>query len=191
MQVFFKTDFELLLIIKFSFIAPEGKEEYQWTKKEQANFVANGKAEFHLLSVLPPQEVSQIGSYDSAKDLWEKFLELHEGTSEAKLARRDILRNQLTNLRMNQGEKVAQLQARIKELITQLTNLGEEVTNRDSIRYALNAFPRTLEWASLVDAYYISKDLEVSTLESLFSTFELHESRIAEPKVLEPRGVLM
>ena len=29
--------------------------------------------------------------------------------------------------------------------------------------------------------YYISKDFEVSTLEHLFSTFELHESRVSEP----------
>ena len=57
--------------------------------------------------------------------------------------------------------------------------------NRDSIRYALNVFPRTPEWASLVDAYYISKDFEVSTLENLFLTFELHESRIAEPNEVE------
>ena len=58
-------------------------------------------------SVFCRPEVSWIGSYDSAKDLWDKFLELHVGTSEAKLARRDIFRTQLTNLRMNTGEKVA------------------------------------------------------------------------------------
>ena len=92
MEVFFKTEFDILLIMKYGYAAPKDKEENTWSKKEQADFVANGKAEFHLLSVLPPQEVNQIESYDSAKDLWEKFLELHEGTSEAKLARRDILR---------------------------------------------------------------------------------------------------
>ncbi|XP_042426134.1 sodium/hydrogen exchanger 3-like [Zingiber officinale] len=102
------------------------KDEYTWTKKEQANFVTNGKAEFHLLNVLPPQEVSRIGNYDSDKDLWKKFLELHEDTLESKLAKRDILRSQLTNLQMNKGEKVAQLHVRIKDLITQLNNLGEK-----------------------------------------------------------------
>ena len=101
MEVFFKMDFDSLITMKYGFAALKDKEENTWSKKEQAEFVANGKAEFHLLNVLPPQEVSRIGSYDSAKDLWEKFLELHEGTSEAKLARCDILRTQLTNLRMN------------------------------------------------------------------------------------------
>ena len=73
--------------MEFGFVAPEGKEKYQWTKKEQADYVANDKAEFYLLSVLPPQEVNRIGTYNSAKELWEKFLELHEETSEAKLVR--------------------------------------------------------------------------------------------------------
>ncbi|XP_074560377.1 uncharacterized protein LOC141816505, partial [Curcuma longa] len=136
------------------------KEECLWNKKEQSESVANGKAEFHLLTVLPTQEVNRIGTYHSAKELWEKFLELHEGTSEAKSARKDLLRNQLTNLRMMEGETVAELHAKIKELISGLTQLGESVSNRDSIRYALNAFPRTQEWSTIVDAYYISKDLE-------------------------------
>ncbi|XP_074555688.1 uncharacterized protein LOC141811568 [Curcuma longa] len=138
----------------------EDKEESLWNKKEQSESVANGKAEFHLLTVLPPQEVSRIGNYSSAKELWEKFLELHEGTSEAKSARKDLLRNKLINLRMMEGETVAELHAKIKELISGLSQLGESVSNRDSIRYALNAFPRTSVWSSIVDAFYISKDLE-------------------------------
>ena len=134
--------------------------------------MANDKAEYHLLSVLPPQEVNRIGNYTSAKELWEKFLELHEGTSEAKLARRDLLRNQLTSLRLGEDETVAHLHSRIKEIITGLTNLGEKVSNRDSLRYALNSFPRNTKWASLVDVF--SKDLEKISLEEFFSTFEVH-----------------
>ncbi|XP_074556832.1 uncharacterized protein LOC141812726 [Curcuma longa] len=165
MTVFFSTDYELLLTMKNGFSVPidgdnKVKEADFWTKKEQADAIANGKAEFHLLTVLPEQDVNRIGKYNSAKELWEKFLELHEGTSEAKLARRDILRSKLTNLRMEDGQSVAQLHAKVKELITSLENLGEKVTNRDAQRYALNAFPRTSDWTSIIDAYYISKDLE-------------------------------
>ena len=47
--------------------------------------------------------------------------------------------------------------------------------NRDIIRYALNAFPRTTLWASMVDAYKVSKDLSKIRLDELFSEFELHE----------------
>ncbi|XP_042375107.1 uncharacterized protein LOC121969211 [Zingiber officinale] len=127
MEVFFKSDFGLFLIMEFGFVAPEGKDKYHWTKKEQADFVANRKEEFHLLSILPPQEVNRIGVYESAKELWEKFLELHEGTSEAKLARRDLRRNHISNIKLEQGETVAHLHSRIKELITGLTNLGEKI----------------------------------------------------------------
>ena len=59
------------------------------------------------------------------------------------------------NIRLEKGEKVANLHAKVKELITGLENLGETVTNRETKRYALNTFPRTSEWTSIVDTYYI------------------------------------
>ena len=93
MEVIFKTEFDILLIMKYGYEAPKDKEGYNWMKKEHADFVTNRKVEFHLLSVLPPQEVNHIGAYESAKELWGEFLELHERTLEVKLVRRDLLRN--------------------------------------------------------------------------------------------------
>ncbi|XP_074586962.1 serpin-ZXA-like [Curcuma longa] len=122
------------------FAAPVEKDLTKWSKKDQSDFVANGKAVYHLLSVLPAQEVNRIGDYASAKELWEKFLELHEGTSEAKLAKRDLLRNQLTNLRMEEGETVAHLHSKIKGLITELTNLGEKGKKRSPKRRTVKCY---------------------------------------------------
>lgn len=101
---------------------------------------------------------------------------LHEGTSEAKLAKRDLLRSQLGNLRLDNGESVANLHSKLKEILTGLKNLGELMSNRDIIQYTINVFPRTTQWASILDSFYISKNLKVCTLDEFFSTMKLHES---------------
>lgn len=75
---------------------PKELEEHRWTKKQQEDFTTNGKAEHHSLSILPMLKINRIGTYNSMKELGEKFIALHEGTLEAKLARQDLLRSQLT-----------------------------------------------------------------------------------------------
>ena len=94
----------------------------------------------------------------------EKLIKLHEGTSEAKLARRDLLRTQLNNIKLEKGEKVSSLHAKIKETLGGLTSVGEKLSNWDIMMKAINAFPRNSTWSSIVDSFYISKDLEKCTL---------------------------
>lgn len=55
-----------------------------------------------------------------------------------------------------------QTTCKLKELINNLLN---------------NVFPRTQEWVS-IEAYFMSRDLEVSTLDDFFITMELHEFRL-------------
>lgn len=73
---------------------------------------------------MPTQEINRIGKYNSAKELWEKLIALHEGTREAKLAKKDLVRSQLSNLRLEKEEFVAKLYSRLKELMIGLNNLG-------------------------------------------------------------------
>lgn len=52
--------------------------------------------------------------------------------------------------------------------------------NQDIIKCAINAFSRVAQWMSIIDSFYIFKNLKVCTLDEFFSTIELHESRIVE-----------
>lgn len=76
MEVFFYTDFEIMLCIKYDFELPrneKGEElkEHKWTKKQWEKFKTNSKVEFHLS---PMEEINRIKAYNFAKELWEKFL---------------------------------------------------------------------------------------------------------------------
>lgn len=73
MGVFFKTNFGIMLCIKYEFELPrkeEGEElkENKWTKKQWEEFMANNKAKFHLLSILSMQEINKIKIYHSTKE---------------------------------------------------------------------------------------------------------------------------
>ena len=82
---------------------------------------------------------------------------------------------------MQEGETASSLHARIQDILNSLHRIGQKVENRDIIRYALNSFPRSTLWASMVDAYKVSKDLSCIKLDELFSKFELHEQTNAQP----------
>ena len=136
---------------------------------------ADARATCTLQCGLTKEELNRVRPFSNAKELWEKLIKLHEGTSDTKVSKRDLLFNKLYNLKMQDGETASQLHARIQDILNSLHVIGQRVENRDIIRYALNAFPRSTLWASMVDAYKVSKDLSSIRLDELFSEFELHE----------------
>ena len=142
---------------------------------------ANARATCTLQCGLTKEELNRVDPFSSTKELWEKLIELYEGTFETKVSKRDLLFNKLYNLKMQEGETTSQLNTRIQDILNCLHAVGKKVENRDVIRYALNAFPRNTLWASMVDAYKVSKDLSSIKLDEHFSEFELHEQTNARP----------
>ena len=80
------------------------------------------------------------GPHQNAKELWDKLIKLHEGTSDAKVTKRDLLLNKIFNIKMQEGETASQLHARIKDVLNGLHAIGHQMENRDLIKYALMPF---------------------------------------------------
>ena len=83
MKVYLNSDFGISLILKFGYEAPKttNGEELDlrlWNKKQRDESMANGRATFYILSVIPTKDFDRVGEYKSAKELWEKFLKLYE-----------------------------------------------------------------------------------------------------------------
>ncbi|XP_074561559.1 uncharacterized protein LOC141817832, partial [Curcuma longa] len=169
MENFLKIQFEMWMIVKTGFELPidgDGKPTpcENWDLALIKKVEANARATCTLQCGLTKEELNRVGPFSSAKELWEKLIELHEGTSDTK-----------------EGETATQLHARIQDLLNGLHAIGQKVDNRDIIRYSLNAFPRNTLWASMVDAYKVSKDLSSVKLDELFAEFELHEQINSRP----------
>ncbi|XP_074559153.1 uncharacterized protein LOC141815095 [Curcuma longa] len=169
MEVYLKTDIDQWFAVQTGYTPPmdEGNnvplkpERWNPTMKKEAQ--VEYKAQNTLQCGLTKEELNRIGPTESAKELWDKLIKLHEGTSDAK-----------------EGESASQLHARIKEILNGLHLIGHKQENRDIIRYALNAFPRNSLWASIIDAYKISKNLSKINLDELFCELELHEQTNAK-----------
>ncbi|XP_074561401.1 uncharacterized protein LOC141817665 [Curcuma longa] len=180
MEYYLKTQVQTWIIIKTGFTLPTDDKGIpvsidKWTPEIMRAIEADAKATQILQCGLSKEELNRVGPFISAKDLWDKLIELHEGTTDTKVTKRDLLINKLFNIKMQEGETVNQLQSRVKDILNGLHAIGQKIENRDIIRYVLNSFPRTTSWMSLVDAYRISKDLSTVKLDDLFSEFELYE----------------
>lgn len=46
-------------------------------------------------------QLSKVGPFNNAKDLWDKLFELHEGTSNAHIAKRDLPKDNCTTFMKN------------------------------------------------------------------------------------------
>ncbi|XP_042448924.1 uncharacterized protein LOC122033826 [Zingiber officinale] len=100
---------------------------------------ANVRSTCTLQCGLTKEELKRVSPFSSAKELWEKLIELHKGTSDTKVSKRDLLLNKLYNLRMQENETATQLHARIQDLLNGLHAIGQRIENRDIIRYQQNA----------------------------------------------------
>ncbi|XP_042467278.1 probable phospholipid hydroperoxide glutathione peroxidase [Zingiber officinale] len=98
-----------------------------WTKEMAKKAQANAKATTTLQYGLSKEQLSKVRSFNSAKELWEKFIELNEGSSESRRAKRDLLLEQLQTFTMKTNETVSQMHGRFKEIVNGLHVIGLEI----------------------------------------------------------------
>ncbi|XP_042436902.1 uncharacterized protein LOC122022853 [Zingiber officinale] len=126
MEYYLQTQLEIWMIIKTDILLPldgTGKPVSceNWDASLIKKVEANAKVTCTLQCGLTKEELNRVGSFSSAKELWEKLIELHEGTFD-----------------MKDGESASQLHARIQDLLNSLHAIGQKMENRDIIRYKQN-----------------------------------------------------
>lgn len=87
-------------IVKRDFTFPRDEfgqplEFDKWTSDTKKKAQENAQATTTLQCGLAQEQLSKVGPFDSAKELWDKFVELHEGTCDSQIAKRDLLLSRL------------------------------------------------------------------------------------------------
>ncbi|XP_074586894.1 uncharacterized protein LOC141842791 [Curcuma longa] len=100
-----------------------------WSKKICKKVQANAKATTTLQCGLSKEKLSKVGPFNLAKELSEKFIELNEGSSESRRAKRDLLVGQLQTFNMKSNETISQIHERFKEIVNGLHVIGEKIDN--------------------------------------------------------------
>ncbi|XP_074579575.1 uncharacterized protein LOC141836066 [Curcuma longa] len=116
MKYHLKTQVDIWIIIQTRFTIstdndglPQSCDKCDATTEKKIE--AGAKATQTLQCELTKEELNRVRPFFSAKDRWDKLIELHEGTSDTKVSKRDLLINKLYNIKMMEGESASGLHA--------------------------------------------------------------------------------
>ena len=85
--------------------APEGEED-TWSDLTSKEFDANSKTQNALLLALNEDDLTQVIYCKSSYEIWQHLLVTHEGTSQVKRAKIDLLRSQYESFKMQENESI-------------------------------------------------------------------------------------
>ena len=87
------------------FSVPDG-DKATWSEIATKEFDVNAKAHYALLQALNDDDIARIIHCKSAFEIWSHLAVTHEGTSQVKRAKIDLLRSQYENFSMNEDESI-------------------------------------------------------------------------------------
>ena len=90
---------------------------------------ANAKTHYALLQALNDDDIVRVIHYKSAYEIWTHLVVTHEGTSQAKRAKIDLLRSQYENFTMHDNDTIDDMVTRFTRITNGFTSLGDAIDN--------------------------------------------------------------
>ncbi|GJT67683.1 hypothetical protein Tco_1019163 [Tanacetum coccineum] len=128
----------------------------------------NNEAKMVIYNALPRKEYEIIFMCKTAKEIWDTLLTTHQGNSQVKDNKIDLLVQQYEQFTIPEEESIDNAFARFNTIITSLKALDEGFSNKNYVR----KFLRTLhpKWRAKVATIEESKDLTSLSLDELIET---------------------
>jgi len=96
-------------------VCPEGDGD-SWSKIIVKDYNTNSKAHYALLQALNDDDVSRIIHCTPAYDIWQVLITTHEGTTQVKKAKIDLLVSQYESFYMHDGESIDDMLTRFSTI---------------------------------------------------------------------------
>ncbi|GKB20583.1 zf-CCHC domain-containing protein, partial [Tanacetum coccineum] len=132
----------------------------------------NNEAKMVLYNALPKKEYERIFMCKTAKDIWQSLLITHQGNSQVKDNKIDLLVQQYEHL-LSLRRSIDSGFARFNTIITSLKALDECFSSKNYVRKFFRALHP--KWRAKVTAIEESKDLSSLVLDELISNLKVHE----------------
>ncbi|KZV40436.1 hypothetical protein F511_32299 [Dorcoceras hygrometricum] len=116
---------------------------------------------------------SKIKTCATAKEIWEKLMQICEGNDEIKENKLTVAQKKYESIKMREGEAMAEFDERFSAVVIKLISLGKEYSNRELAHKVMRALPR--EWDVKTMAMRESKDLKKLELHDLFANLKAYE----------------
>ena len=148
-------------------------------------FDANARAHYALLQALNDDDVARVIHCKSAYEIWTHFLVTHEGTSQVKRVKIDLLRSQYENFSMQENETIDDMVIIIK-ITNGLSSLGDSIDNDQKVRKIICALPPS--WEVKATTLKELNDKEEMELIGLIGNLKTHEmERKAREEMAPPK----
>ncbi|XP_070019444.1 uncharacterized protein [Nicotiana sylvestris] len=132
---------------------------------------------FHAKKILEygigPDEYNRISSFQSAKEIWEALQTSHEGTTQVKQSKIDMLTTEYELFRMKDNESIQDMHTRFTSIINELHSFGEIIPSNKLARKILSVLASS--WESKVNVTTEAKDLQALTIDELVGNMKTYE----------------
>ncbi|KAL5573965.1 hypothetical protein UlMin_023562 [Ulmus minor] len=156
------------------------KSRSKWTIQEKRDSNMNSKALNALFCGVDDLNFRYIQNCKIAKEAWDKLEVAHEGTDGVKRSKLQMLTSQFESIRMEEGEKVADFNAKLIDITNRSCLLGEEYIESKIVRKLLRSLPHRFQ--GKVIAIEESKNVDKIRLEELIGSLETFEMGLGEEK---------
>ncbi|GJS54329.1 zf-CCHC domain-containing protein [Tanacetum coccineum] len=150
-------------------IVPFDKKNDDLKKK----LAKNNEAKIVIYNALPPKEYGRIFMCKTAKIFWDTLLITHQGNSQVKYNKIDLLVQQYEQFTIPEEESIDNAFARFNTIITSLKALDEGFSSKNYVRKFLRALHP--KWRAKVTAIEESKDLTSLSLDELIGNLKVYE----------------
>ncbi|GKD49425.1 zf-CCHC domain-containing protein [Tanacetum coccineum] len=133
----------------------------------------NNEAKMVLYNALPKKEYERIFMCKTAKDIWQSLLITHQGNSQVKDNKIDLLVQQYEQFTILEEESIDSGFARFNTIITSLKALDEGFSSKNYVRKFLRALHP--KWRAKVKMIEELKDLSSLALDELIGNLKVHE----------------
>ncbi|GJR59681.1 retrovirus-related pol polyprotein from transposon TNT 1-94 [Tanacetum coccineum] len=128
-----------------------------------------------IYNALPRKEYERIFMCKTAKEIWDTLLITHQGNSQVKDNKIDLLVQQYEQFTIPEEESIDNVFARFNTIITSLKALDEGFSSKNYVRKFLRALHPN--WRAKVTAIEESKDLTSLSLDELIGNLKVYEAK--------------
>ncbi|XP_070010945.1 uncharacterized protein [Nicotiana sylvestris] len=149
------------------------KTSKEYTEADKKVVEKNFRAKKILVCGIGPEEYNRISTCDTAKEIWEVLQTAHEGTTQVKQSKIDILTIEYELLKMRDDESIQDMHTRFTSIINELHSFDKTIPRNKLVRKILNFLPNS--WESKVNVIAESEDLQELTIEELIGNLKTYE----------------
>ena len=145
---------------------------------------ANSKAHYVLLQALNDDNISNVTNCTCTHDIWQVLVTTHEGITQVKKAKIDLLSSHYDSSTMFDEESIDDMLTRLTTITNVFISLGKPIDNDQKVRKIIRALSKTWEvkstWKELNNTEHMDF---IAFMESL----KTHEMEMKTRKDREPQ----